>query len=276
MTGEIPRPVQALWQSNLTAALPLMAVQYPASSRKDWPCWTGLPTDKIVRELLDSPARQELARRLLRGDSAVWLLLEGADKAANDKVAAMLEATLARAQTELLLPASDPNDPPVSEAIPVKLHFSMLRLLRDDPAEKFLVAMLLGTGSAFAAETQPIVFPVFGRGRVLFAFTEERLNPESIISGAEFMCGACSCEVKDRNPGVDLLMSTDWDKQLIALNESATTTNLNSSFKPETVIISGSDATPAAVTDRNDAVLFAGAAVLLLVLLGLAYGRSAS
>jgi hypothetical protein len=63
--------------------------------------------------------------------------------------------------------------------------------------------------------TGPIVYPLYGRGRALVAFTPENLNADNIAQAAMFLCGACSCEVKALNPGVDLLVSADWDGGLM-------------------------------------------------------------
>ena len=57
--------------------------------------------------MIDSPARREAARRLLRGDSIVFLLLEGRDKKANDAAAKLLGESMAGLQKSVRLPAPD-------------------------------------------------------------------------------------------------------------------------------------------------------------------------
>jgi hypothetical protein len=42
------------------------------------------------------------------------------------------------------------------------------------------------------------------------------ITAKNIHDSAEFLVGPCSCEVKELNPGFDLLLSTDWDKHLTA------------------------------------------------------------
>ena len=54
------------------------------------------------------------------------------------------------------------------------------------------------------------MFPIFGRGRVVPPATGEEIQPEAIREMAEFLTGPCSCEVKEMNPGYDLLLSADW------------------------------------------------------------------
>jgi hypothetical protein len=60
-------------------------------------------------------------------------------------------------------------------------------------------------------EGQPVAFPVFGRGRVLGALSGEGLTADAVRGVAEFLTGPCSCQVKELNPGADLLMVADWD-----------------------------------------------------------------
>ena len=59
---------------------------------------------------------------------------------------------------------------------------------------------------------EPIAFPIFGRGRVLYGLIGEGIASDVIDEASLFLTGACSCEVKEQNPGVDLLMSVDWDR----------------------------------------------------------------
>ncbi|MCB1088647.1 MAG: hypothetical protein KDM63_16535, partial [Verrucomicrobiae bacterium] len=59
-----------------------------------------------------------------------------------------------------------------------------------------------------------MVFPVFGRGRLLEPLIGKGVRSENVMEYATYICGACSCEVKDQNPGVDLLIAADWDTAL--------------------------------------------------------------
>ena len=74
-----------------------------------------------------------------------------------------------------------------------------------------LIEMLLHTDSDLAKSTESMVFPIFGRGRALDALIGKGINADTIKDTARFLCGACSCEAKRLNPGVDLLMAADWD-----------------------------------------------------------------
>ena len=59
-----------------------------------------------------------------------------------------------------------------------------------------------------------MVFPVFGQARVLYALVGKGIRHETIDRAASFLIGSCSCQVKEQNPGADLLMTVDWKKLL--------------------------------------------------------------
>src|SRR4051794_34079314 len=124
--------------------LPLLVVRYPAPSGIDANVWSGRLSADAVRQLLDSPARREVVRRIVAGDSGVWLLLECGDRAKDEAAEKLLRAELVRLQQTLKLPelTADPEDKLSGKGPELKLSFSLLRVSRDDPAEKLLVAML--------------------------------------------------------------------------------------------------------------------------------------
>jgi hypothetical protein len=111
----------------------------------------------------------------------------------------------------LHLVESGADDDAPAEGVELKLAFSMLRVSRDDPAEQFLVSMLLETEPDLKDFSAPMAFPVFGRGRALYALVGKGINADTIHEACEFLIGPCSCQIKDLNPGADLLMAVAWD-----------------------------------------------------------------
>ena len=198
-----------------------MTVYLPVAIGRREPVWSGPLTREAVKKIVDSPLRREIARRLLRGDSIVWILLESGDEKTDVAAATLLEEQLKVLETTLKLPELPM---PQEEAIPatedgtmLRLAFSLVRLGRDDEAEAFLVASLLRTEPDLPALRQPMAFPIFGRGRVLYALAGKGINAENIRRACEFLIGPCSCIVKAENPGVDLLMAADWELHMGAL-----------------------------------------------------------
>ena len=204
-----------LWAALGEATLPTLVVQYPAALKIQRPVWAGTPSREASRGLIDSPARQELVRRLADGETAVWLLLESGNREADDAAAKLLEEELARLEQDLKLPelTTAPEDALLAST-PLKVAFSLLRVRRDDPAEQTLVAMLLGSEPDLAERTDPMAFPIYGRGRALWGLIGPGITARNIADSAGFLVGPCSCEVKELNPGFDLLLSADWDTLL--------------------------------------------------------------
>jgi hypothetical protein len=196
------------------AKLPLLVVQYPAKLGHNGPLWSAPFTRENAEALVDSPVRKELVKRLADGQTAVWLVLESEDAEQNKKAVALVEAELKKLEKDLKLPelSEDPADK-LAPGPPLAIAFSLLRVARGD-AERPLVAALLASEPDLAERTEPLVFPVFGRGRALFPLVGAGITAENLHDSAAFLVGACSCEVKELNPGFDLLLTANWEELL--------------------------------------------------------------
>ena len=156
--------------------------------------WDGPWNTDAVAAVADSPCRRRIADRLLAGDAAVWVLLQTGRREADD-------AAADRVQKELSRPAADGQPP---------LPCSLVCVTRADPAEKLLVETLLSTEPDLHGREEPMAFPVFGRGRVLYALVGAGVNADNVRHTLDFLVGGCSCTIKRQNPGVDLLLTADW------------------------------------------------------------------
>jgi hypothetical protein len=207
----IPPKRQALLDKlKLKLDLPCMAAIFPGS---EIVAWSGPLTAEAAKLLTDSPARREITKRLLSGESSVWILLECGDRAKDDAAAATLDTELLRLEKTLKIPPHAADDPPLLSEVPVKVDFSVYRLSRTEPGEQALVTMLINSDDGLEG---PIAFPIFGRGRALWAMAGKGLNADMISEAGMFLIGACSCEAKELNPGVDLLFAADWENGLAA------------------------------------------------------------
>ncbi len=188
-----------------------------------------------VEALMDSPIRREVAKRILNGESAVWILLESGDRGDDDAAANLLRTELKKMEEVLELPILEDyevgNSTDAQECADLRISFSMIRLSRTDPAEQMLVNMLLHSEWDLRMLSGPIAFPVFGRGRILYALVGDGINENNIREACSFIIGPCSCQVKDLNPGTDLLMSVDWDEmvsvQIVEVTEVPTIAGLS-------------------------------------------------
>jgi hypothetical protein len=201
--------------------LPWMAVVYPAPFDKPdalpQVAWAGKVEKGAVENLVDSPKRREIAEQLLAGESVVWVMLESGDAGKDAAAVKVVSGELAKATTPRAAVDVDQLEPPaiaLSAKVPLKIGFSVVRVSRRDAAEKWFVRMLLGMYPELRETKEALVFPVFGRGRALGAAKGEDIQPVVIAKGCEFLTGDCACEIKEKNPGRDLLMAVDWEKQL--------------------------------------------------------------
>jgi hypothetical protein len=202
------------WESQQTKTLPWMVLRSP----KNLPTvWTGPLTDANLEQILDSPLRREIARRILKGESAVWILLESGNKKEDDDAFKLLEAQLAYQAANLKLPEIEEVDLDQLSVDPdsIRISFSVLRLARDNKAESMFIEMLLGTEDDLREFNKPIAFPMFGRGRALYALVGDGINDDTIRQACSDLTGACECTVKAQTPGTDVVMNVDWENLVV-------------------------------------------------------------
>lgn len=214
-SGRIPDPgLETRWRSETNAATPWLALYYPASASRQSYLWAGPITESNCEAMLDSPARRAIAQALLDGESAVFVLVESGDETADRGAAETLERELAVAASTMELPARVEDEVPDIDEQKVRIAFSMVRVSRQDPGEQVFVEMLLGSEPGLRAIDAPMVFPIYGRGRSLYALAGKGINPKTIQQACALVAGPCSCDIKDENPGVDLLFAVDWDARI--------------------------------------------------------------
>jgi hypothetical protein len=211
LDGEVAPELAALWKQRPRGAGPPWAVLLYRRDGEAWPAWSGPPGAANVAALVDSPARRELVRRLAGGDSAVWLLLESGDERADAATEALLAKELPRLEKAIALPEQPPGGPPLLLDLPLKVSFSYLRVSRSAPAEAVFTQALLGIDAKLARMKGPVVFPVIGRCRALAGLAGDELTAAGLEEWATYLCGKCSCEVQEGNPGTDLPLAVDWE-----------------------------------------------------------------
>jgi hypothetical protein len=204
--------------------------------------YSGGLTAADADTLLDSPARRELGRLMSHGN-VVFLLLEGKDAKANAAAESTVNEVIrlvgegrldglaptgaAKLGAADLVPVESKDgaskssgsskasgSPKASAAPQTTPKVALLKVSRSDAKEAWLVRMLMRADQELdEVADRPMVFPVYGRARALppcigAGITQENLLDERF--GLRFLAGPCSCEVKDGNPGTDLLTSIDW------------------------------------------------------------------
>jgi len=204
-----------LWEKFKGESLPWMLVLYPRSMGIPVPAWSVPFSSANAKALVESPAREKIAKATIGGATIVWLLLESGEKKKDEAAAALLKKELTRLEKEIEIPEVpddgfyDPQNPP--EQKKMKISFPVVRISRTDPVERAFVSMLLRIEEDLWKLKDTMVFPFYGRGRALFALVGEGINTENIEDVCAFLLGPCSCQVKAMAPGVDMLVRADWD-----------------------------------------------------------------
>ena len=218
-----------------TMPLPQIQVRYPLGAKVTKLLWRAPLTQAEVTKVLDSPIRERVRSNIVSGASAAWVLIETEeDEAQNQAALASLTEHLQVLEEELTLPegvigneafaagtvdATVPGfemDNVLRSTIPLQIQFPIVRLRAGDDKEAFFRAMLLGSVPYLDGDQlkEPVAVPVFGRGRMMHGLPASRLTLETLKTACTYLCGACSCQVKEQNPGIDLLMRAQWDDLL--------------------------------------------------------------
>jgi len=202
---------------------------YPANAGPQRPVWRGGISLETLDKLSDCHTRDQLTRLLLDGSSAVFLLLESGDPKKDKEVRLLLEASCKELNRQIKLPSGviaadekEETEDPVNRLqspIPFRINFAVLTipepLPKKDSAEILRHCLLGLEPDLRELQEKPMVFLVYGRGRVLQPLIGKGINAGMIDQLAAFVTGACSCQVKAQNPGTDLLIGQDWDKAVL-------------------------------------------------------------
>ena len=215
--------VRALWEQvkgDSAINLPYVLVRGDVGPLQQFPLWRGELTEFKQSGVFHSPARKELCRRLIAGDAVIWLLITGKDQQATQRARQQLANELPRLSKQVNLPEGIglPGSELYSE-VPLLVQFSQLEIDHDDEQESFLVNLFSSIRPLETSRGEPLIVPVFGRGRALEVIPASTLNAQLMTDLTLFLSGACSCQVKDQNPGFDLLIDHDWNQELFATGE---------------------------------------------------------
>jgi hypothetical protein len=218
---QLPEPVQAAWKSRPAGATALHVLVSPRGA----PLFAGRLNKTDAASLFESPLRRRIGELLHDGYAAVLLVLDCPDKNRTRKAEQAVDEVVAQANAGKIgvatigdsADAPRPHTNPTANAetdgprTPSLLKLARLSVARTDKAEAWLVRTLLTVETDLDQyATQPMVFAVFGRGRALPPFVGKGIVVGNLTECVTFLAGACSCQLKDENPGIDLPMRWDW------------------------------------------------------------------
>ncbi len=219
----LPPDVRKAWLDREEKSLPSYFVSNPYGA--------GLAFESFdetsVESLVDSPARQRLAEQLATGKLGVFVMVTGSDAAENAATEKLLQDLVEEVRSGKVslytAPSENPADEKAAEGsedgTPPNLELGFEMIDRANEAERWFVRALLAVEPELVEETRPLVYLTYGRGRALLPYIGKGITRENLLREIEFISGACSCTVKEQNPGADLLVRFDWDTAATALAE---------------------------------------------------------
>ena len=209
---------------NESRNIPLSFSTLPTTGKIPSPSFSREPAQSSKRSSTH-PSANLSKKDLLSGHSTVWVLVEGTDEEANETTYQQLEETLKKAQEKITIPegviqadqvgkvgADVSLDDVLRSTIPLKISFKIERVKRSDLAEQPFLRIL--TANRPSPPEEPLVVPIFGRGRTPGPLLGSTITPDTIMNACEYLCGACSCQVKSGNPGYDILFLANWREKL--------------------------------------------------------------
>jgi hypothetical protein len=204
--------------------LPVLAIWYPEQMGKAAPFWMREVTSDGSNALFDSPKRRQLTEGLINGQSIVWVFIPSGNSGKDENAQKVLRRELDRAADTLT--QSPLFTDTGSKGQKLAYSFPILALSRSDARENFFLEMLThSVPDSSVYKNEPMVFPVFGRGRMLSSLSGEQINEVNIKKIVYYLANSCSCEIKAQHPGMDLLLSAFWDRVVMGelfVNDNAT------------------------------------------------------
>ena len=147
--------------------------------------------------LTESVLRRQIADEILKGNLCVILLLKTGNKEKDAIASTVIENFM--------------KDCPLKSIMPV------FELSRNNAAEKMFVKMLLNVEYDLADIDGPMIFPIFGRFRILEPLLGQGITEENLDVLVRFLTADCSCLIKGMLPGMDMLCTNNWENPAPAL-----------------------------------------------------------
>jgi hypothetical protein len=254
--SSVPPWVREVWLARKDQTSPAYLVFSPSGGLVYSGKWEVADLDAMV----ESPARKQLCKQLESGSAAVFVLLAGKDAQANQEAEKQLKEVVQAINSGEIELYTSPNYDMAQEEGQAKKprkpehDVSYLKVSRNDPQEQWLVRSLLVVEDDLKGLDEPMVFAAYGRGRVLPPYVGKGITRDNLADCVSFVTGACSCMVKEQNPGVDLPVRFDWEKAALAVAKrfgaEQGSEGLGDYFMPELVIGSGGSAEATAAGDE--------------------------
>ncbi|MDM4014081.1 hypothetical protein [Roseiconus lacunae] len=241
VTKPIDASYETLWSrlKHQVSAMPYLTVCTKGNGGRRGRYFRSPLRDVAPETIIRSAVRDELKRRLLAGHSVVWLLIKSPDATKNDAATKLLRDSFRSLQSKIKLPEG--IGLPGSELyadVPLVMRFSVLEIDPKKNEDPYLIDTLTSLGPLPWQEDDPKIVPVFGRGRALEVLPARLVDESMVRQFTEYLAGACSCQVKEQNPGFDLLIHCEWDSELFGGvdNRPPDRSNIEGTNQPPTLV----------------------------------------
>ncbi|HIG26283.1 MAG TPA: hypothetical protein EYQ50_00195 [Verrucomicrobiales bacterium] len=207
---------------------------YPKEQGNQTLLWQEDFSQSAVDAFVESAAVLDLMKPILQGTSVVFLMVESGNASKDHAASQLVRETLEALEEQIELPEGVVNlagkvtggnlsvyealsDDPTNQlksGIPLRIEFELRHLPKNKKAPILRSILLNMDQRLFEFPEEPMLFSIFGRGRVLPPMVGEGISKQNITDAAMYLCGACSCQMKAQNPGIDSLSNVDWFRYL--------------------------------------------------------------
>ena len=234
--------------------LPALALWYPRQKGQNKPFWIGDLQMSDLEKIGESSKRREITGHLIKGSPVVWLLVypQGHDNKQvplNSLQSGITKSVEAMKQRPQYKPLLGENGKEVS--------FPVVTLSAGSQKESVVLSMITGLRDGSSVK-EPIVIPVFGRGRALTTFTADKISEERIYNIMTFLMSPCACQIKMASPGTDMLVQANWQKAFDAYpqqNASPTLTGVMPDSSSESTLTTENDTIIDLTTDQQSSFI---------------------
>ncbi|MEF8811801.1 MAG: hypothetical protein V5A47_12815 [Bacteroidales bacterium] len=241
-----PDQYEQLLQDNKPGKLPALALWYPREKGSNKPFWTGPLHMPVLETMMESAKFRELTNHLLEGSPVVWMLVQPAGQTDNNETVVRLKEGISKTVTEM---KQNPRFEDLLKSEEGEVSFPVVEVSADNAGEAVLLSMITGLKEG-SGINEPLVIPVFGRGRALTTVSGKDISQESIYNIMRFLMSPCACQVKMASPGTDLLVKANWEKAFNEYSDQQSSPTLTS-VMPDSASASGSTIT----TTENDSII---------------------
>jgi hypothetical protein len=178
---------------------------------------------QAVAQIADSDIRKAVVDKILSGVSGVFVIVNSGNEAQDNQALIEVNHAIQNAEKQLTILSGvvhadseekDLRDPDnnLRSTLDLKIDFDVIVMDRSN--DVVITQMLLSVEDDLSDIESVMVFPLFGRGRVLPPFIGKGISRDNLMTPLREITAACSCTIKNQNPGSDIILQADWDARL--------------------------------------------------------------